>query len=153
MCGWQEGSVILHEADGARPLPAASLTGGCMRVLGLHAALGRLLEDADNKPGGAPEGFPVVLGYDYWRTQLGADPGVIGRVMSFGATMRAEAGKGVIVGVMQPGFDSVQFGSRPDLYVPLEMTDPLSGHSLASFDTTLLGRLKAGVKRSLRKRN
>lgn len=116
-----------------------------MRTLGLHAALGRLLQDADDMPGGTPEGYPVVLGYNYWRTQLGADPGVIGRVMTFGASFRAGANKGIVVGVMQPGFDSVRLGSRPDLYVPLEMTDPASGHNFSSFDTTLLGRLNNGA--------
>lgn len=146
MCGWQDDRLNLQEADATRPVPAAALTGGCMRMLGLHAALGRLLEDADDHPGGTPEGFPVVLGYDYWRTQFGADPGVLGRVLSFGESFRAKAQKGVIVGVMQPGFESVQVGARPFLYVPLEMTDPATGHSLASFDTTLLGRLKEGVQ-------
>ena len=116
--------VNLHEADGTHPVSAASLTGGCMRMLGLHAAMGRLLEDADDKPGGLPEGYPVVLGYNYWRTHFGADPRVIGRVMEFGPGLRAGAAKGVVVGVMQPGFDDIEVGGRPDLYVPLEMTDP-----------------------------
>ena len=146
MCGWQNGDVNLHEADGTRPVSAASLTGGCMRMLGVHAALGRLLEDADDKPGGLPEGYPVVLEYDYWRTHFGADPKVIGRVMEFGAGLRAAAAKGVVVGVMQPGFDDVEVGGRPDLYVPLEMTDARKNHSLSSFDTVLLGRLKDGVQ-------
>ncbi len=146
MCGWQHQDVNLHEADGTRPVSAASLTGGCMRMLGVHAALGRLLEDADDKPGGLPEGYPVVLGYDYWRTHFGADPKVIGRVMEFGAGLRAAAAKGIVVGVMQPGFDDVEVGGRPDIYVPLEMTDAQKNHNLSSFDTVLLGRLKDGVQ-------
>jgi predicted permease len=145
MCGWNDDNVNLRDINGTRPVPAATLTGDCMRVLGLHAALGRLLEDADDRPGGTPEGYPVVLGYDYWRTQFGADRSVIGRVLDFGASMSVGATKGVIVGVMEPGFDSVRVGGRPDLYVPLEMVDPMTDHSFRSFDTTLLGRLKDGV--------
>lgn len=122
------------------------LTGGWKRVLGLHAALGRLLEDADDRPGGSPEAYAVVLGYDYWRTQLGADPRVIGRVLDFGPGMRAGASKGVVVGIMQPGFEDIEVGARPDLYVPLEMVDPAQKHNLSSFDITVLGRLKDGVK-------
>ncbi|MFP5237491.1 MAG: ADOP family duplicated permease [Acidobacteriota bacterium] len=144
MCGWQDADVNLRDTNGTRPVPAAALTGGCMRVLGLHAALGRLLEDADNTPGGAAEGYPVVLGYDYWRTQMGADSDVVGRVLEFGPSLRAPAAKGVVVGVMEPGFASVHVGSRPDYYVPLEMVDPFKLHTLSSFDTTLLGRLKDG---------
>jgi predicted permease len=145
MCGWQEPNLNLHEADGTEPVPAAAVTGGCMRMLGLHAAVGRLLEDTDDRPGGSPEGYPVVLSYDYWRTHFGADPGAIGRVMSFGASLRAGVAKGVVVGVMEPGFDSVRVGGRPWIYVPLSMTDPMSGHNLSSFDTTVMGRLKDGM--------
>jgi predicted permease len=143
MCGWQEQNLNLHEQDDTRPVAAAALTGGCMRVLGLHAALGRLLQDADDA--GAPEGYPVVLGYDYWRTHFGADPSVLGRVLEFGASMRTGASKGVIVGVMEPAFDSVQVGGRPNFYVPLAMTDPQSQHNMGSFDTTLMARLKDGA--------
>lgn len=146
MCGWKEHQVNLREPDGTRPVTAASLTGGCSRMLGLRPLLGRLADDADDRPGGLKEGYPIVLGYDYWRTHFGADPGVIGRVMDFGASLRAKASEGVVVGVMEPGFDSVRVGGRPSIYVPLEMTDPLGGHSLASVDTTLLGRLKDGVR-------
>ena len=148
MCGWQDDNLSLHEGEETHPVPAAMLTGGCMRMLGLHAALGRLLQDADDGPGGSPEGYAVVLGYNYWRTQLGADPRVIGRVMDFGPGMRAGAAKGVVVGVMQPGFEDIEVGARPDLYVPLQMVDPAEQHNLSSFDLSVLGRLKDGAKLS-----
>ena len=145
MCGWQNQNVNLHEVDGTRPVPAAALTGGCMRMLGVHAALGREMEDADNRPGGSAEGYSVLLAYDYWRTHFGADPRVIGRVLEFGAGLRAGAAKGIVIGVMQKGFDDLQVGGHPDLYVPMEMVDPSQQHSLGSFDTIVLGRLKTGV--------
>ncbi|KAA6461024.1 FtsX-like permease family protein [Acidobacteria bacterium AB60] len=145
MCGWQEYDLNLRETDGTRPVPAASLTGGCMRVLGLRAALGRLLQDADDNPASAGEGFPVVLAYDYWRTHFAADPSVLGRQMQFGASMRSGPAKGIIVGVLAPGFESVQVGGRPNFYVPLAMTDPAAQHNLGSFDTSLVARLREGV--------
>ena len=145
LCAWQENDLNLQEPEGTRPIPATALTGGCSQMLGLHAASGRLLDDADNRPGGAPEGFPVVLGYDYWRTHFAADRSVIGRPLDFGASSYTRPQKGVIVGVMQPGFDSVTVGNRPSLYVPFEMMDPASQHNLRSFDTTVLGRLKSGI--------
>jgi predicted permease len=145
LCGWQQNSLNLRQAEGTRPVAAAALTGGCMRMLGIHAAAGRLLQDEDDKPGGAPEGYPVVLAYDYWRTHFGADPAAVGRVMEFGASTRAGAARGVVIGVMEPGFEGVQVDGRPDLYVPLAMTDPAIQHNLSSFDTTLMGRLKDGV--------
>ncbi len=145
MCQWNQQQMNLHDQDGSRPVPSASVNGGCFSTLGLHAALGRLLTDTDDQPGGAPEGFPVVLGYDYWRTHFNANPAVIGRVMNFGASFRAKAARGVVVGVMEPGFSSVQIGTTPWIYVPSEMTDPLSQHNLGSFDHALLARLKDGV--------
>lgn len=145
LCGWKESDLHLREADGTHPVPAAALTGGCMDMLGLHPALGRLLVDADDRPGGTPEGFPVVLGYNYWRTHFAANRSVIGQEMNFGAEFLTGPQKGVIVGVMEPAFDSVNVGGRPDLYVPLELMDPAKDHNLQSFDTTLLGRLRGGV--------
>jgi predicted permease len=148
MCTWTEAPLNLHDAQGARPAPSASVTGGCMPMLGVHAALGRLLVDSDDKPGGAPEGFPVVLGYDYWHTQMGADPDVIGKVLDFGAsfsTFSTKAIKGVVVGVMEPGFESIRVGSRPWMYVPLEMTEPKEKRYWGSMDKTMLARLRDDV--------
>ena len=70
-------------------------------MFGLHAALGRLFNESDDKHGGGPEGYAAVLSYNYWRSHLGGDPGVIGRVLDL------QDKKAIIVGVLQPGFDSV----------------------------------------------
>lgn len=146
LCGWQELKMSLHAPEGTQPVAAAALTGGCTAMLGLRPALGRLLQDADTRPGGSPEGYAVVLGYDYWRTRFNADPAVLGRAMDFGAGFRVGARHGVVVGVMQKGFDDVTVGSRPELFVPLEMVDPAAQHNFSSFDTIVMGRLKDGVE-------
>jgi predicted permease len=145
MCSWATWPLNLRESEGTRPIPSATLTGGCFRMLGLHAALGRLFTAADDRPGGAPEGYPIVLGYDYWRTHLGADPNVLGRVMDLGTFLASSSKRGVVAGVLEPGFDSVRVGDRPWIYVPSEMNDPLSSHNFGSYDHTLLARLKDGV--------
>jgi hypothetical protein len=116
-------------------------------MLSLHAALGRLITDADDQPGGTPEGYPIVLGYDYWKSHLGGDPTVLGRVLDLSTFMdKGVIKKSVVVGVMEAGFDSIRVGERPWIYAPSNMADPLKNHNLGSMDHTLLARLKDGVK-------
>jgi predicted permease len=136
LCSWSEYPRLnLRDQGITRPAQVAQLTGGCFRMLGLHAALGRLFNEADDKPGGGPEGYAVVLAYDYWRSRMGGDPGVLGRVMDF------QGKKSVIVGVLQPGFESVTVGDKPWMYVVSEIGGE-DRHSFGSMASTLLGRLK-----------
>ncbi len=138
MCSWSKFPALnLHDQSGTRPAQVAQLTGGCFRMLGLHAALGRLFTEADDKPGGGPEGYAVVLAYDYWRSRMGGDPGVVGRMLDF------QGKKGVIVGVLQPGFESVNVGEKPWMYVASEIGS--ERHSSGLMASTLLGRLKDGA--------
>jgi predicted permease len=139
MCAWSSWPLNLRDSEGTRPVDNAMVTGDCFRMLGVHAALGRLFTLGEDKPGGGPEGYPIVLGYDYWRTRMGADPAIVGRVLDF------EGKKGVVVGVMERGFGGVQVGASPSIYVPSEMGDPVERHSFGSFNRLLLARLNDGV--------
>jgi predicted permease len=140
LCSWSKFPQLnLRDQSGTRPAQAAQLTGDCFQMLGLHAALGRLFTEADDKPGGGPEGYAVVLGYDYWHSRMGGDPGVVGRALDF------QGKKGVIVGVLQPGFDSVEVGDKPWMYVASEIGEAGDRHGFGSFNRTLLGRLKDGA--------
>ena len=103
-------------------------------MFGLHAALGRLFNESDDKHGGGPEGYAAVLSYNYWRSHLGGDPGVIGRVLDL------QDKKAIIVGVLQPGFDSVTVGDRPWIYLPSEVDDPGERHGYGSFDRMIFAR-------------
>ena len=98
------------------------VSGSYFQVLGVGAALGRVLTPDDDKQPGA---HPVaVLGYNYWRTRFAADPNVIGQkiiVNDYPLT---------IVGVSQQGFDGVDMSSVPDVRVPMMMASqvtPLPG--------------------------
>lgn len=141
-CAWESAQQNLHDASGTRPVPAATLSGGCFRMFGLHAALGRLFNESDDKHGGGPEGYAAVLSYNYWRSHLGGDPGVIGRVLDL------QDKKAIIVGVLQPGFDSVTVGDRPWIYLPSEVDDPGERHGYGSFDRMIFARLGTNVPMS-----
>ena len=106
---------------------------GFIAGLGVRAALGRTLEGADFDAAGAQS---ALIGHGLWRDRYGADPDVIGRVIS----VEAESGRGAmetvrIVGVLPHGF---YFGrdSREgvDLLVPL-----------TSAARTYMARLPPGV--------
>ena len=117
------------------------VSGSYFSVLGLNPAIGRLLTpDDDRAPG---ESHVVVLGYTYWQTRFGADPGVLGQPLIVnGQTM-------TIVGVAPKGFDGTTLGVKPKVYAPITMR----GFSQPSkaFDNRrnywayLFARLKPGV--------
>ena len=53
-------------------VPGELVSGTYFQVLGVGAAIGRVIEPDDDKARG--DGFVAVLSYDYWRTRFGADP-------------------------------------------------------------------------------
>lgn len=89
------------------------VSGGYFGVLGVRPAIGRLLGPADEPRVG--EAAVVVLSYDYWRDELGADPGVLGQ------TLTVNAQPLTIVGVAPVGFFGTVWGKRPRVFVPLSM--------------------------------
>ncbi len=117
------------------------VSGNYFEVLGVRAALGRVLGPADDL---TPGGHPVaVLNHRFWTSKLGASPAALN------ATILVNGHPMTIVGVARPGFDSEKQGSNPALYVPLSMraqmvpgrdpTNDRRSHWLPMF-----GRLKPG---------
>ncbi|MFC5861572.1 ADOP family duplicated permease [Acidicapsa dinghuensis] len=145
MCGWLPWPSDLHDRGNTIPIPTARVTGGCFEMLGVHAALGRLLTAADDRPGGGPEGYPAVLGYDYWRTRFGADPHVLGHVLNIHTGFSGIETKCVVVGVMEPGFQSVNVEERPWVYLPSDISTKNGRHGFGSFSMTLLARLRPRI--------
>jgi putative ABC transport system permease protein len=94
---------------------AGLVTGGYFATLGVNAALGRTLTEADDKEGGARI---AVLGHEIWRRQFGGNPNVLGRTLQL-------SGKGyTVVGVMPAGFKSPRDDSA--LWLPIRVADPLA---------------------------
>jgi predicted permease len=89
------------------------VSGSYFSVLGVPAAMGRLLGPADDELIGGH--FVAVLSHRYWSSELGADPGVLNR------TIVVNGHSLTVVGVAGPGFDGTTVGSRPDVFVPSKM--------------------------------
>jgi putative ABC transport system permease protein len=108
----REESYTLTGTDRAQRLRGRRVTGSFFHVLGISPAIGRGLSDEDDRPNGAPR---VVVSDAYWRTQLGADPAVLGR------TLKLDDVAYTIVGVMPRDF---QFVRAYDVFTSM---GPVSG--------------------------
>jgi putative ABC transport system permease protein len=89
------------------------VSGNYFSLLGVQPALGRLFIPEDSvAPGTSPL---VVLSYRFWKQRLGSDPAVIHQ------SILVNGNPFTIIGVVQPGFDSVIAGTAPDFFVPITM--------------------------------
>ena len=121
---------------------AELVSGNYFEVLGVHPTIGRTLQQDD----AAYEGSnPVVmLGYDFWQKRFGGEPGILNQSMLINNRPMT------VVGVAQSGFQGIQLGQVPDLYIPITMKrsitpswDGLSDH--LDRWVKVIGRLKPGV--------
>ena len=93
------------------------VSGNYFAVLGVHPSLGRLIGDDDARTRG---GSPVaVLSYGYWTRRFGGDPAILNQPI----TVNGESL--TVIGVAQPGFQSVGAGEAPAVFVPITMQGSL----------------------------
>ncbi|HEV2469219.1 MAG TPA: ABC transporter permease [Candidatus Sulfotelmatobacter sp.] len=118
------------------------VSGNYFSVLGLKPAVGRLFIPEDTATRGAAP--LVVLGYRYWVQHFAADPSVVNQGILINGNPFT------IVGVAQPGFNSVIGGTVPDFFVPITMKaqmtpqwDELEDHR--SKWLSIIARLKPGI--------
>ncbi len=118
------------------------VSGSYFPVLGLNAAIGRLLTPDDDKTVGGH--LVVVISHDYWRTRFELSPAVLND------TLVVNGQAMTIVGVAPRGFNGTTLGENPDVFVPLTMR-ALMQPGFKGFENRreywayLFGRLKPGV--------
>jgi predicted permease len=123
-------------------IAAELVSGDYFGVLGVVPSLGRAFtKDDDRNPGSH---LVAMLGHGYWKRRFGSDPKVLGQ------TLHLNGHPMTIVGVAPPGFNGVEVGAAPDVFVPLTMKaqmtptwDHLDNHR--SRWLNVLARLKPGV--------
>jgi putative ABC transport system permease protein len=124
------------DADGhAERVPALQVSGTLFSVLGVPAARGRTIDDADAAPG---RGHVAVISEALWVRRFGGDADIVGR------PVRLDGEAFTIVGVMPQSFRFAPFWqTEAELWVPLVLdtrrTDR-GGRSLRLF-----ARLRDGV--------
>ena len=124
------GEIIMGEMVG----------GDFFAVVGVEAALGRVIQPADDKPG-APR--VIVLSDGLWRRRFGADPAVIGRTVTLGGDTFE------IVGVAPARFRGVDMPNvaPTPAWIPLSSADEPAVTYRANRESRWLlvkGRLRPG---------
>jgi predicted permease len=140
--GWKLWLVGLSADGRADRLYVSCVTGNYFSALGLNPALGRLFLPGEGEEAGAET--TVVLGYAYWQTRFGGDPGVVGKVI------RLNGESATIIGVAPKGFEGTFSLLRMDAYLPMVMITkekPLAGLFAArkQREISAMARLKPGV--------
>ncbi len=114
-------------------------------VLGIQPALGRGFLPDEGKVSGRDA--TVILSHDFWEFQFARDPSAIGR------TVRLNGIDFTIVGVLPPGFTTIDQWVQPALYAPSTMSQRLSAAAKDTLEQRddrswqVKGRLKPGVSR------
>ncbi len=103
-------------------------------VLGLRPFAGRLVFQKQELRN------VVVLGFDYWQREFGADAAVLGK------TMLVQGTPHTIIGITTPEFFGMRVGENADFYLPVPSGRTPAGSNAPSLDwVEVIGRLKPGV--------
>jgi len=120
------------------------VTSSYFSTLGVHPALGRFFDQADEQPGRAPA---AVISFRFWQEHLGSDPAVVGK------SLRVNGYPSTIIGVGPKEF----LGASPalfaaDVWLPVtvdaRLAPELSDNALERRDLTMfhvVGRLRPGM--------
>src|SRR5262245_61607527 len=135
-------TVNLSTGGEHRPAAVEIVSGSYFPLLGVKAALGRVLGiDDDGTPGANPV---VVLSHDFWKTQFAGAPDVTGRKVLVNQNPMT------VIGVAAPSFRGIDVGEVTSLWIPAAM----SAQAIPGFDSLLdrrmrwmqvLGRLRPDV--------
>ncbi len=86
------------------------VSGNFYSGLGVAPALGRLITDDDDRPGGPRV---AVITWDAWRSRFASDPRIAGE------TIHINTLPFTVIGVSAPGFFGVDSSSDPEFFIPL----------------------------------
>jgi predicted permease len=137
-----ETTVNLSAAGDPKPVGAEIVSGSYFSVLGVGPALGRVIEDRDDA---APLAGPmIVLSYDFWQSQFGGAPDVLGR------KVLVNHHPVTIVGVAAARFRGIDVGVVPAFWIPASMSEQVipNFHELLdrrTFWMQILGRLRPDI--------
>jgi predicted permease len=138
--------VNLTFAGQAERVEAELVSGTYFSVLGVGPVLGRTIAPEDDR---IPNGHPlVVLSYRYWKQRFGGDPKILG------TTLTVNKYPMTVIGVTEAGFDGVELGYSPRLFIPVMMQqqvlvdNPDMLKDRRSRWVNAFGRLKPSVTRA-----
>jgi putative ABC transport system permease protein len=113
-------------------IEARLATSGLFPLLGVHPVMGRTFGLEDDKSGGPRV---VLLSYPLWQTRFGANPAVVGHIVTLDGIGYT------VVGVLPAGFP---LAPTTDLWISAsQYADALTSHLHHEFN--IIGRLKPGI--------
>ena len=107
------GSARLASQGGTESAMAELVSGNFFQVLGVGAAIGRVIAPTDDNAAGAHP--VVVLGHSYWSSHYANSPAILNQSITLNGHPF------VVIGVAEARFNGVIPGRTPDLYVPITM--------------------------------
>jgi predicted permease len=134
--GFRGAAFNLGDAGTVDRVSGAEVTGEFFQTLGMTAAIGRFFDRSNEMSG---NDRVVVISNGLWKRRFGANPGVVGKVITLNALPY------VVIGVAPSGFSfprgaempaDFQFPAQPEAWVPL--LPPSRGPS----DLAIVGRLR-----------
>jgi len=134
-------------ADGQADVAGGqAVSGNYFTALGVQPAVGRLLNDEDDKAGA---GAVAVLSHRYWQTRFGGDASIVGKQINLNNNPFT------VVGVSAKGFEGAMgVGTSMDVSIPLALEPQVVADKERSYMAgagvwwlRIMGRLKPGVTR------
>ncbi|MGA8086689.1 MAG: ABC transporter permease [Terracidiphilus sp.] len=118
------------------------ISGTYFQTLGVHAQLGRVIDENDDSSEG--DHPVVVISNGFWKRNLGGDPAVLHHKLKLGSVVFD------IVGVAPPEFFGTKVGEAPDAWAPLSMLVSIPPNWTGRNDNFseslyIVARLKPGV--------
>jgi predicted permease len=101
-------------------------------ILGVRPLMGRLFSAEEDRPG---PGHVAVLDFGFWKSQMAADPSIVGR------DIRLNGEPYAVIGVLPEGFT---FGGDTNMWVPLAL-DRAKPNNRGSHYLEVVARLGPGV--------
>jgi putative ABC transport system permease protein len=136
-------SVNLTGIDTPDRLIGNFVTASTLRLLGAHAAVGRLFTPEETALGSAQR--VAVLSDGVWKTRFGRDPHIIGRSLVLNGRPH------VVIGVMAPEFRDA-FGPN-DVWLPITSAPDSAWFTRADPEVWAIGRLRPGVSATAAERD
>src|SRR5215468_11324098 len=111
------GPLAMSGNGPATSVRGQAVSGAFFSTLGIQPALGRLLQPSDDEPSAPPA---IVLNYAYWQKAFGGAASAVGKVVKLNGLPFT------IVGVAEPKFLSLSFGTSYDFWVPMSFKPALN---------------------------
>jgi predicted permease len=110
---YRDRAFALTSEEGATSLRGVKVSEEFFDVLGIKPQMGRAFVRDDDEAGGGAGGFKVIISHEFWQKHFGADPNVIGRLITL------DRRPYTVIGVMPAGFQFPISSDPTDFYVSI----------------------------------